>query len=53
MVVENKDSYSDPLVLVEQLYADFNYPETIASFVRYMPSEEPDLGYLELNEVHL
>ncbi|EGO64878.1 DUF2247 family protein [Acetonema longum] len=52
-VFENKDNYADPLGIVEQIYADFDYPEVIASFVRYMPSDEPPLGTLELNEARL
>lgn len=50
---DNKDKYADPLSIIEHIYADFNYPELIASFVRYMPCEEPDLGSLELNEARL
>jgi len=52
-VYENKDKYSQALSIVEYLYADFDYPEIIAVFVRYMPSDEPDLGSLELNEGRL
>ena len=48
-VFENKDNYSDPLSIVEQVYADFDYPDLISTFVRYMPSDEPDLGSPELN----
>lgn len=33
-----KDSVMDPLGEVERIYADFDYPEEIASFVKYMPS---------------
>jgi hypothetical protein len=39
---ENRNLFADPLALVEELYADFDYPAEIASFVRYMPS---DPGY--------
>ena len=52
-VFEHKDSYSDPLGIIEQIYADFDYPELITAFVRYMPSDESDLGTLELNEARL
>jgi hypothetical protein len=31
--------FSDPLQLVEDVYADFEYPERIAPFVRSMPAE--------------
>lgn len=33
----DRDKLSDPLGIVEHLYADFDYPPTIESFVRYMP----------------
>lgn len=52
-VFENKDNYVDPLGIVEQIYADFDYPEVIAAFVRYMPSDEPSLGTAKLNEARL
>jgi len=52
-VYEHRNSYSEPLSIVEQLYADFDYPQLITTFVRYMPSDEPDLGSLELNESRL
>jgi hypothetical protein len=38
---EHRDAVEEPLGVVEQLYADFDYPEEIASFVRYMPPEDP------------
>lgn len=34
---ESKDSFDDPLEEIEKIYADFDYPEEIESFVRYMP----------------
>jgi hypothetical protein len=37
---ENKEKYDDPLGIVEQLYADFDYPEEISPLVRYMPLPE-------------
>lgn len=49
----NKDKYADPLEIVEQVYADFDYPQQISNFVRYMPSNEPDFGSLELNKKHM
>ena len=52
-ILENKNNWVDPLGIVEQIYADFDYPEQISTFVRYMPSDEPDLGSLELNEARL
>lgn len=38
---EHRDVVEDALGLVEQLYADFDYPDEIASFVRYMPPQDP------------
>jgi hypothetical protein len=34
---ENKAASDDPLATVEMIYADFDYPEEVSSFVRYMP----------------
>ena len=39
---ETRDDYNDPLELVEGVYADFDYPESISNFVRYMPASETD-----------
>lgn len=50
---EHKESYPDPLQTVEEVYADFGYPECMSAFVRYMPTHEPDLGSRELNERRL
>jgi hypothetical protein len=52
-IFEHRDEYSDPLRAVEEVYADFDYPERIAEFVRYMPSDEPNLGSRERNEARL
>ncbi|MBP2153427.1 MULTISPECIES: DUF2247 family protein [Erwinia] len=35
-----KESIEDPLGEVEKIYEDFDYPEDIESFVRYMPVNE-------------
>ena len=43
----------DPLQRVEEIYADFGYPEGVAQFVRYMPMDGPDLGSREANERRL
>lgn len=48
-IYEHIDNYSDPLEAVEIVYADFNYPEIISNFIRYMPSDQPTLGSLEEN----
>ncbi len=50
---DHKESLSDPLQLVEAVYADFGYPERVADFVRYIPTNEADLGSRELNERRL
>jgi len=50
---DQKDTFADPLQVVELVYADFGYPEAMAPFVRYMPSQDPDLGSLEQNEARL
>ena len=47
---EHRNDVADPLELVEMIYADFGYPESISGLVRYMPSDEPDLGSVEANE---
>ncbi len=41
------------LDILEEVYADFNYPRHMASFIRYMPIEGPDLGSKEGNESRL
>jgi len=50
---EHRGEVADPLQRVEEVYADFGYPEQIAKFVRYMPMEGPDLGSREANECRL
>lgn len=49
----HQEEYTDPLQTVEEVYADFGYPETIVPFVRYMPMTGPDLGSKEANESRL
>ncbi len=34
---QDRDRLTDPLGVVERVYADFEYPPSMASFVRYMP----------------
>ena len=46
-VYENRRSFEDALQVVELIYADFNYPQSIEPFVRYMPSDNPSLGNTE------
>lgn len=38
---EERSSVEDPFGLVEQIYADFDYPQELERFVRWMPSKEP------------
>ena len=52
-VFEHRENYSDPFKVVEIIYDDFGFPETISNFVRYMPSNQPNLGTVELNKERL
>lgn len=52
-VYENRSDYDDALQIIEQIYADFDYPQSIESFVRYMPSDEPSLGSVEKDSERL
>lgn len=52
-VFVNRTAFDDPLGMVEQIYADFDYPEEVAPFVRYMPMVGPDLGSTDRNEARL
>ena len=46
---DNRDKYEDPLTAVTIIYDDFGFPDSITSFVLYMPMKGPDLGSIELN----
>lgn len=53
---DNKDEFQDPLMEIEEVYADFNYPEEMREFVRYMPPNDgyrPDLHTAEENKQRL
>ena len=52
-IFEHRQEYHDPLGMAERIFAEFDYPQRMSSFVRYMPSKEPDLGSAELNEARL
>jgi hypothetical protein len=39
---DNREQFSDPLQEVEEVYADFGYPDIISGFVRFLP---PSDGY--------
>ncbi len=45
---DNKNLADDPLESIEELYADLDYPEEIASIIRYMPLPEGAAGSEEL-----
>lgn len=40
---KHRSEYEDPLGVVEDIYADFNYPKSMAPIVRYMPAADPSL----------
>lgn len=49
---KNRDSFQDPLQEVEEIYADFGYPEEIEQLVRFLPPKDgyrPDLHSREDN----
>ena len=53
---DNRDAVSDPLGEVERIYADFDYPTEIESFVSYMPvtdGYDPSQHSIEENKVRL
>ena len=52
-IYHNKTDNSDALESVERVYAEFEYPEEIASFVRYMPKQGPDLASRSASEERL
>ncbi|EAD7872234.1 DUF2247 family protein, partial [Listeria monocytogenes] len=49
LVWENKNNYTDPLEVIEYIYADFDYPSEIEHLVRYMPMKHKNMGSIELN----
>ena len=50
---EHRAEDPNPLERVDYVYADFDYPEALAAFVRWMPMQGPDLGSREANEQRL
>ena len=55
-IYANLDSFPNPLATVEEVYADFNYPQEIEQFIRYMPaidSYDPSKHTQEENEQRL
>lgn len=50
---ENQSSLPDLFEAVEEIYSDFDYPEDVAQFVRYMPvTDEYDPGDYSVQENH-
>lgn len=39
-IYEGRAEFSDPLGIVEELYADFDYPSDLEPIVRYMPQKD-------------
>ena len=55
-IYNERQKYSDPLEIVEEIYADFDYPPEIESIVRYMPPSDgydPSIHSLEENKERL
>ncbi|MFM6081578.1 MAG: DUF2247 family protein, partial [Dolichospermum sp.] len=55
-VYTNLDSFIDPLSEIEEVYADFNYPQEMEQFIRYMPAQngyDPSKYTQEENEKRL
>lgn len=49
---EHREEFQDPLMEVEEVYADFDYPEAMKEFVRFLPPSDgyrPDLHTHEEN----
>ena len=49
-IYEHREQYDDLLDIVEEVYSDYDYPEELAGFVRYMPSDTPSLENTKTNE---
>jgi hypothetical protein len=39
-IYSNREIFSNPLSVVEELYSEFDYPESIESFVGYLPAKD-------------
>lgn len=46
-LLDHRSDYEDPFGVIEQLYADFDYPEEIRSLVRFVPPGPGDLPGVE------
>lgn len=40
---DNQEHYSDVLGMIEEIYSDFDYPEGMVTFIRYMPVKQDTL----------
>lgn len=47
---DNRNQLSDPLGEVECIYADFDYPQDISKFVRYMPTQDDSVKFRSVEE---
>lgn len=52
-VYEHRENYPDPLYLVEVIFDDFDFPDALKPFIRYLPLDEPPLNSTVLNEERL
>jgi hypothetical protein len=50
---EHRAEIDDLLGVIEEIYANYDYPEELARFVRYMPTDTPDLGSTQANEARM
>jgi len=50
---ENRIQFVDPLTMVEEIYALFDYPREMEPFIRYMPMQGTNLGNKEQNEARM
>jgi len=46
-LLEHREDFSDPLEVIEMLYADFDYPDEIQGLVRFMPAAPGDDASLD------
>lgn len=53
VLYQKRNEYNNALEIVEEIYCEFDYPPSISTFVRYMPSDESDLGNYEVNEARM
>lgn len=49
-LLERRQDFSDPLMVIEMLYADFDYPDEIQGLVRFMPTAPDEAAGVEAIE---